>query len=211
MSKKILATFGDSWPEGAGIGSGRRYGETLAGLMQVDEFCNYGSGGASNEDLLYQFQTFVSQHHDDLGNTTAIFFLTNPARTAHFPRFFSWANADTKLKELYLHFHEPRHEVMRSSSTVSALQHWCAGMGIRDFYFSGWVQYHTWLPGVDLDRIWAKGQETAANWFGLFEHNGEHLVNTKNNPYIGADGAHPNQLGHDMIASRLHGWIESTR
>jgi hypothetical protein len=152
MSKKILATFGDSWPEGAGIGSGRRYGETLAELMQVDEFCNYGSGGASNEDLLYQFQTFVSQHHDDLGNTTAIFFLTNPARTAHFPRFFSWANADTKLKELYLHFHEPGHEVVRSSTGVLA---WESGT----FIFRAGYSITLGCPGLILTESGPKDRK----------------------------------------------------
>jgi hypothetical protein len=210
--KQVLVTFGDSWPKGAELGNGKRYGEILLDQMAFDQFYNYGSGGASNEDMMYQFQRHLAEVHQHNHSTTAIFFLTNPARTAHFPRFFSWHDAPmtTKTKELYLHFHTSEHEIMRSSAAVSALQMWCKSFGIRDYYFSGWVRYPEWLPGVDLDRIWAQGKETAADWFGASDHNGEHLVNVENNPYIRPNFAHPNQQGHQLIADRLQRWIEST-
>lgn len=140
--KRVLLTLGDSWPEGAELGNGRRYGEILFEEMQFDEFYNYGSGGASNEDMLYQLQRYVAEHHNSKCNTTAIFFLTNPARTAHFPRFMDWHDApNAKLKEIYLHFNRTEHEIMRSSTTVSALQKWCETLDIDDYYFSGWVRY----------------------------------------------------------------------
>jgi hypothetical protein len=119
----------------------------------------------------------------------------------------SWANADGKMKEIYLHFHDRTHEAMRSSATVSALQNWCARLGFDDYYFSGWVRYSTWLPGVNVDRIWAQGNETAADWFGASQHNGEHLLVVGENPYIRPNIAHPNQLGHQLIADRLQQWI----
>lgn len=208
---KTLLTLGDSWPEGAELGHGERYGDILRRRLGFDEFFNYGSGGASNEDLLYQLQDYISNHHSPDRDVTAIFFLTNPARSAHFPRFFSWANAVPPLQEIYLHFHEVKHQILRSSSTVSALQHWCINLAIKDFYFAGWVRYPEWLPGVNVDKIWAKGNETAADWFGASDHNGEHLINVENNPYIRPNKAHPNQLGHELIADRLQGWIEQKR
>lgn len=207
----VLLTLGDSWPEGAELGNGRRYGEILQQDMGFDEFYNYGSGGTSNEDLLYQLQSYITERHQADHQVTAIFFLTNPARSAHFPRFFSWANADSRLQELYLHFNTIQHETMRSSATVSALQHWCKNLDIADFYFAGWVRYTHWLPGVDVDKIWAQGQETAADWFGASDHNGEHLVNVDQNKYIRPNIAHPNQLGHNLIAQKLRTWIESKR
>jgi len=207
---RVLITLGDSWPEGAELGSGLRYGELLHKQMQYDEFYNYGSGGASNEDMLYQLQSYIAEHHNESKQVTAIFFLTNPARTAHFPRFFNWeSTADSKIKELYMYFHRREHEVMRSSATVSTLQAWCATLEFDDYYFSGWVRYPTWLPGVDTDKIWAQGQQTAADWFDASDHNGEHLINVENNQYIRPNIAHPNQLGHDLIAGKLQAWIQS--
>jgi hypothetical protein len=208
---RVLLTLGDSWPEGAELGNGLRYGEILRDRMRYDEFYNYGSGGASNEDMLYQLQQYIADHHRVDKQVTAVFFLTNPARTAHFPRFMSWDSPTTQLKDVYLHFHRGEHEVMRSSSTVSALQAWCANMGVDDYYFSGWVRYPTWLPGVDTTKIWAQGAETAADWFGASSHNGEHLINVETNLYIRPNFAHPNQLGHNMIADRLEAWIQSSQ
>ena len=208
---RVLLTLGDSWPEGAELGNGLRYGEILRDRMRYDEFYNYGSGGASNEDMLYQLQQYIANHHKVSKQVTAVFFLTNPARTAHFPRFMSWDSSVTQLKEVYLHFHRGEHEVIRSSATVSALQAWCANLGFNDYYFSGWVRYPTWLPGVDTNKIWARGTETAADWFGASTHNGEHLLDVGNNPYIRPNFAHPNQLGHNMIADRLEAWIQSSQ
>lgn len=208
---RVLITLGDSWPEGAELGNGRRYGEILQEQLEYDEFYNYGSGGASNEDMLYQLQRYVTDHHAQHKTVTAVFFLTNPARTAHFPRFFDWQHADHRLKEIYLYFHRAEHEVMRASITVSALQAWCRNLGFDDYYFSGWVRYPHWLPGVDTSRIWAQGQETAADWFGASDHNGEHLLNVGDNPYIHPNFAHPNQLGHNLIAERLRSWITKSQ
>lgn len=206
--RKVLVTLGDSWPEGAELGSGLRYGEILRDRMNYDEFYNYGSGGASNEDMLYQLQQYITHHHAPDKKVTAIFFLTNPARTAHFPRFMSWANSDQQMKEVYLHFHRKEHEIMRSSATVSALQLWCSNLGFDDYYFSGWVRYPNWLPGVNVAKIWSRGTETVADWFGASSHNGEHLTNVETNPYIRPNFAHPNQLGHNLIADQLQRWID---
>lgn len=204
---RVLITLGDSWPEGAELGNGLRYGEILRNQLGYDEFYNYGSGGASNEDMLYQLQRYVAENHTADKTVTAIFFLTNPARTAHFPRFFNWNHTDRQLKEIYLHFHCTEHEVMRSSTTVGALQAWCKNLNFDDYYFSGWVRYPVWLPGVDTSKIWAKGNETAADWFGASQHNGEHLLDVGDNPYIRPNFAHPNQAGHNLIAEKLNSWI----
>jgi hypothetical protein len=211
--QQILLTLGDSWPEGAELNSDdKRYGELIQDVLGYDKFYNYGSAGASNEDMMYQLQRYIAESYEPGNQVTAVFFLTNPARTAHFPRFFSWeADLNTKMKEVYLHFHRKEHEVMRSSTTVSALQACCANLGFDDYYFSGWVRYPVWLPGTNTNKIWAQGNETAADWFGASKHNGEHLLDVKDNRYIHPNFAHPNQSGHELIANKLTGWISQTR
>lgn len=214
---KILVTLGDSWPQGGELNPGELpYGQLLKQAMGFDQIYNYGSAGASNEDMLYQFQDFVKNYYCKTDQVTAVMFLTNPARTSHRPRFLSWdinpawpTEVKEHLKEIFVHFHDPRHEIMRSSSTISTLQYWCQQFDINDFYFAGWVKYKTWLPGVDTAKIWAGGLETAADWFGAYAHNGEHLINVETNPYIRPNFAHPNQLGHQLIADKLSLWIGS--
>jgi hypothetical protein len=177
--------------------------------MEFDQFFNYGSAGASNEDMAYQMQAFLRDHWCPQSSVTALFFLTNPARTAHWPRFFEWDHDLQQTRQIIQHFHRAEHEVMRSSVTVSALQHWSDRHRIWDFYFAGWVRYAAWLPGIDIDRIWQGGQETCADWFGASDHNGECLINVANNLYIRPNRAHPNQLGHDLIADKLEAWISA--
>lgn len=222
--QKILLTFGDSWPQGGELKGDLGqvpYGNLLQKDMQFDQFFNYGSGGASNEDMLYQFQDYIATRHKSNTQVTAIFFLTNPARSAHWPRFGTWNEYDREWKhwpadakewarELFMHFHRSEHEIMRSSATITALQTWCKYHGIDDYYFAGWVRYPTWLPGVDTSKIWAQGNQTAADWFGATDHNGEHLLNVKENKYIKPNFAHPNQLGHELIAEKLQDWIINT-
>jgi hypothetical protein len=217
---RVLLTLGDSWPQGGEMKLDYEfpYGMLLQKKLGFDQLHNYGSAGASNEDTLIQLQDYLKNHWRPTDNVTAIIHLTNPARTAHLPRFTSLnANSDERshwpseakqfLKDFVLHFHTTEHEVLRSSTTVSALQYWCQNHNIQDYYFSGWVKYSAWLPGVNLTKIWGKGNETAADWFGAASHNGEHLLNVETNPYIKPNFAHPNQLGHQLIADKLASWI----
>ena len=220
--KTVLLTFGDSWPQGVELGDGKRYGEILQEQMKFDEFYNYGRGGTSNEHMLQQLQKYIDEDHQPDHKTTAIFFLTNPHRTAYWPHdsdfnvhgeYRQHWNEEAKqvFMKTWLHFHTDEVTVMRSSLSVCALQKWCEHCGIEDYYFSGWQKYPTWLPFVNTDKIWAKGQETVADWFGAPDHNGENLYNVENNPYIRPNVCHPNQLGHQLIADRLQGWIQSTQ
>lgn len=217
MTKKILVTFGDSWPQGGELAANEKpFGQLLEKKLNFDKFYNYGSAGASNEDMLNQLQDFLKNHYNCNHEITAVMFLTNPARTFHRPRFLSWdidsswpVAVQIMLKQAFLHFHESSHELMRNSATVSTLQCWCQQFKIKDFYFAGWVKYPTWLPGVNTTKIWSEGKETAADWFGAYAHNGEHLVDVETNNYIKPNFAHPNQAGHQLIADKLSQWIES--
>ena len=222
---QVLLTLGDSWPAGGELKFNLGevpYGNLIQATMGFDKLHNYGSGGASNEDMLYQLQRFIAESWTPEDNITVICFLTNPARSAHWPRFGTWNEHDRKWKhwptdakewasELFMHFHRTEHEVMRSSATVTTLQTWCKNHGFADYYFAGWVRYPTWLPGVNTDKIWDKGNQTAADWFSATDHNGEHLLNAGENQYIQPNFAHPNQSGHQLIANKLIKWIQSTQ
>jgi hypothetical protein len=221
--QQVLLTLGDSWPQGGELKRDLGqvpFGDLLKDQLGFDRLYNYGSPGASNEDMLFQLQQHLKNHWNKDDCTVAIFHLTNPARTAHLPQQTSlnvnldernhWpADAKQFVRDFVLHFHTAEHEVMRSSSTVTALQMWCQTHGIDDYYFSGWVKYSTWLPGVNTKKIWHAGKETAADWFGATDHNGEHLLGVVDNVYIRPNFAHPNQLGHQLIADKLANWIRT--
>ena len=85
MTHKTLLTFGDSWPQGGELNPDYEipYGKILQRQMSFDKFFNYGSAGASNEDMLYQFQKYIADHYNKDDEITAVFFLTNPGRSAH--------------------------------------------------------------------------------------------------------------------------------
>lgn len=210
-----LVTFGDSWPQGGELEyPDVPYGNILADLLAVDDFYNYGKQGTSLEHMIHQLLEFSVS---DKTEVIAVFFLTNPARSIYWPTNMSWnweseerkhwpIDALDTVKELFLHFHE--HDNIRASSTICLLQNMCKQLGYRDYYFSGWVKYTHWLPGVDTTKIYKGGQETASDWFGATDHNNEHLVNAGNNQYIKPNFAHPNQLGHKLIAKTLAKWIK---
>ena len=227
MQKKILLALGDSWTVGAelnpdiipmGFNLRVPYVNLLKEQLNFDQFYNYGISGSSLEDLLYQFQKFIATDWNKNDAVTVVVHLTNPWRTAHLPRGVSLdANSNERkhwpfdakqfIKDFVLHFHTQEHTIMRASASISALQYWCQQYNFNDYYFSGWIKYPTWLPGVNVDKIWANGNETAADWFGALSHNGEHLINVETNPYIVPNFSHPNQRGHRLIADKLAAWI----
>ena len=218
--KKVLVTFGDSWPEGSELGSNRTYGKLLQEQMGFDEFYNYGAGATSNEHLVTQLQSYFQKHHKPDYKTTAIFFLTNPHRSAYWPKNYGWHNFGQPPKhwtdndkqmfiKAWLHFHKEEITNMRSNLVVTTLQQWCKNCGVDDYYFSGWIKYPVWYPSVDVSKIWGKGLETVGDWFGAPAHTDEVLTDIKNNPYVYPNLCHPNKLGHQLIADRLQDWIQS--
>jgi len=218
---QTLLTFGDSWPQGGELkadNGDRPYGDQLAEKHNYNHV-NYGSPGASNEDMVLQLQDYINKKIKDTGPITAIFFLTNPARSMHWPSGMSWQHdteershwpSDAKdfVKELTLHFHDADRDSIRTSMAVATLQKMCEELGYQDYYFPGWIRQTEWLAGVDIDKIYKAGNETAADWFGATKHNGEHLLNVADNEYIRPNFCHPNHKGHTLIAEKLAEWIK---
>lgn len=213
--KKIILTFGDSWPQGAELNcsNGKPYGKILQELLDFDVFLNYGVSGSSNEDMIIQLRQYLDHKHVPGNIVVAVFHLTNPSRTAYFPHGFNWNVSCSEIenhvlfKELFCHFYNDKLESIRTNVAVTTLQSWCRCHNIEDYYFSGWIKYPKWMPEVNVDKIWAQAQETAGDWFGATEFNREHLENVQNNVYIKPNLNHPNQLGHELIAQKLASWI----
>lgn len=218
---KTLLTLGDSWPQGGELKfdlGQLPYGQHLARQYNYN-LVNYGSPGASNEDMVLQLQDYINKKIKDTGPITAIFFLTNPARSMHWPLGMSWRHdteerkhwpSDAKdfVKELTVHFHDANRDNIRTSMAVATLQQMCKALGYRDYYFPGWIRQTEWLPGVDIDKIYKGGNETAADWLGATRHNGEHLLDVADNQYIHPNFCHPNHNGHELIAEKLAEWIK---
>ena len=214
-SHKTLVTFGDSWPQGGELKADLKqypYGRQLAQQYGY-KFLNYGSPGASIEDMVLQLI------ESNLENVTAIFFLTNPARSMHWPLGMSWkydsderkhwtSDAKEFVKTLKLHFHDNNKDIIRANMAVITLQQMCKALNIDDYYFAGWIRQTDWLPGVNIDKIYKGGAETAADWIGATDHNGEHLLGVQDNEYIRPNFAHPNHNGHALIAKKLAEWIK---
>tara|TARA_R100001163_G_C5062130_1_gene199121 strand:- start:1725 stop:2387 length:663 start_codon:yes stop_codon:yes gene_type:complete len=212
---KTLVTFGDSWPQGGELKENLGqypYGRQLADQYGY-KFLNYGAPGASNEDMVLQLI------EANLENVTAIFFLTNPARSMHWPLGMSWNHASDERKHwpndakdfvkfIRLHFHDENRDNIRTSMAVITLQQMCKSLNIDDYYFAGWIRQTDWLPGVNTDKIYKGGNETAADWLGATDHNGEHLLGVQDNEYIRPNFAHPNHNGHALIAKKLANWLE---
>ena len=215
---RVLATLGDSWPCGAELSKPNEvpYGEILKETLGYDKLVKICRGGASNEEMVLQLLQ-VPEQINPSDQVTVVFYLTNPARSMYWPDSMSWnwqskerqhwpSDAKDTIKELFLHFHD--NDMLRNSLCISGLQSMCKFFGYQDYYFAGWVRYTEWLPCVDTSKIWKQGNETAADWFEATNHNGEHLLDVENNKYIRPNFAHPNQLGHKLIAQKLANWIK---
>ena len=122
---RVLLTLGDSWPQGGELKLDYEfpYGILLQKKLGFDQLHNYGSAGASNEDSLYQLQSYLKTYWTPNDKVTAVIHLTNPARTAHLPRFTSldaysderkhWpADAKQFIKKFVLHFHTIEHSIL---------------------------------------------------------------------------------------------------
>lgn len=204
-----LVTFGDSWPYGTGVN--RPYGDILSDLVNADSFVNYSQASTSNEHLLLQVKKFI-ESTPDRKDTTAIFFITSPHRCLFYEdgipkEIYPWAdNSKGRQSQVYFKYFQSREiEQFRLNQTLLALQKISSAAGIRDYYFSGWHKLDLDWPGIDLDKIWMGGKETAADWIGA-KTVGD-MIDWEGCPNVIPNDCHPTQRGHEIIAERLADWI----
>jgi hypothetical protein len=203
---KTLLTFGDSWPRGAELQRNQQpYGHWLCQLLNYDNWQNFADGGTSLEHLILQLQEYLNVH-DANDQVTAIFFLTNPVRTAYFKNNLHFRQTTSPgEQEQWLYFQD--YVWLRASIAIAAAQQACRLHNIDDYYFSGWIKYDNLLPIVQQEKIWKMAKETVIDWFGADAVTGEFIDRIRHNQYVKPNLMHPNELGHKLIAERLASWI----
>jgi hypothetical protein len=205
-------TFGDSWPFGEGIEL--PYGSILSKLLKSTSFVNYSRPATSNEHQLLQLKDFAESTSDHK-DTVAVFFITSPHRCLFFEsgqpkEIYPWDDESKgpQSQAYFKYLHSVEIEKFRLNQTILALQKISQSLGLRDYYFSGWHKLKLDWPGIDLDKIWMAGQETAADWLGA-QTKGD-MIDWQGCSNVIPNDCHPNQQGHAIIAQRLADWISCT-
>jgi hypothetical protein len=211
--KRKLITFGDSWPVGVELNKGEKpFGVILADLLQVDCYENYAVSASSADALVYQLNQYIKQSNQDDCLTTAVFFVTGLSRVMFFndngnPVYYKVPpdiNHFSKDPEhlYYKYFYSRPYEMFNAQRTLVALQSMCRSANINDFYLPGFKDIDLNFSGIDSSRVYPKN---CLELFGIPSE--DELSDHYNNPYIYPCYCHPNQLGHEFIASTLYDWI----
>jgi hypothetical protein len=212
--KQKLVTFGDSWPVGIELKTHEKpFGSILANLLEVDCYENYAVAGSSVDALIYQLDQYIklSDHNDY--QTTAVFFITGLSRVMFFdydgnPVYYKVPPDINHFSKdpghlYYKYFYTSHYEMFNAQRTLVALQAMCRNANINDFYLPGFKNIDLNFSGIDIDRIYP---ENCLSLFGLQSQ--DELSDNHHNPYIYPCHYHPNQLGHEFIATTLNNWIQ---
>jgi len=210
MQNKTLVTFGDSWPQGSELlHNEKAFGELVTKQLKCKQFKNYAHPASSINHLPVQLKSFMKMFAStmqDLSHCIAIFSLTGTSRSMIYDKDGLWMFQNpsggycgpTQDKQLcnYIDEHywkfvySPQLCDVTNNTTLISLQTICANNGIQDYYVNGWESIDFWND-VDITKIYKGGTVTCKD-----------LAN-KNL----AEGGHPNQLGHQLIADALTDWI----
>lgn len=206
-----LVTFGDSWPYGSDLLSGEEpFGVLLSKKLQAQQYVNKSCPATSNDHMILQLQEYVSEQ-GDVSEHVAVFFITSSARTCFIDynnnpievRPDARASQDSLYYYYFKYFHTPGYEKFRHYVTMLALQRMCNQLNLQDFYICGWEKPDFNFPGIDIDRVYNRGQTSCVNLFS------QHIKDSSEaSQYIGMVGQHPTQLGHQIIADTLYNWIK---
>jgi len=205
-----VVTFGDSWANGAELPDGHEsYGEIIAQHYKAN-FKNYAQNATAIDNMILQLDKFIKTT-DSTKNTLALFFLTEKQRA------IMWESK--KLKQVNVltekwysaNMSTEEYENFRANEAIVTLQRMCQQSGIIDYYIMGWVKFPLTLSGIELDKIFEKGQKTCLNLFQIRKNDptdDPNFIFYDYNYYIKPNVCHPNMLGHQVIADNLISWIE---
>ena len=210
MENKTLVTFGDSWPQGSELlPNEKTFGELVANQLGCKQFKNYAYPASSINHLAVQLKRFLhmlsNSHIADPSDCIAIFFLTDPSRNMVGDKNelwmfqtpnggFSGPTQDKSLTNIintnyWKYFYSDKLLDVTNNTTIITLQTMCAIHKINDYYVTGWKSVDFWKE-VDQTKIYSKTCKD--------------IVQDNK-----ANGGHPNQRGHELIADELIDWIRS--
>lgn len=220
--KQQLLIFGDSWPHGDELGADETaYGELLGQKLNIERVKNYSMPGTSLFHMILQLQTAIKDNPTNPGKNTAVFFLSGQERFMCYhddhvlnlnirgPRINPENDAEMaqRLNDLYYkYFYSDQMRDFFMNTNVLTLQTICAKNNIEDYYIAGWQQFDFW-PEIDISKVYDQGRTSCRELLGMVFNNHDGVVH--NNPYFTPNQAHPNQLGHKVIADTLFDWIKS--
>lgn len=210
-----LMVFGDSWAWGSELGPDEMpFGQLLA-MRMGSAYKNFSECSTSIPHLILQFRDAVEYLGDELPGTLCLFFLSSPHRD------LLW-DSSKEPKELHINpshpddtdvlwyskIHTNELATYRINTTLLALMNLCAQHKVIDRYVWGWETIELW-PEIPRDRFYDLGRSTVLDMFDDIPDAQDinDYASRKNNLYIYPNSGHPNQLGHRLIAEKLHDWI----
>jgi hypothetical protein len=224
---KRFFTFGDSWSYGAELQRHEKtFGELISQQLGI-RWHDFSVASTSIPHLILQLNRAkeycdIRDHDWQFSGTTALFFLTSPHRDLVWrdgrdkelhkvPVYLNPSHESDIDIRWYTEWHTPELATYRVNTTLMALHHLCRYHGIDDRYVWGWDRVEL-CPEVDRGRFWDFGASTILDLFDDVDHRGSITTysNTHPNRYVWPNSGHPNQQGHQRIATALTPWLEPT-
>lgn len=219
---KNLLIFGDSWPHGDELSDHETaYGELLGQKLNIENVKNYSMPGTGLSHMILQLQEAIKNSPKHSVKNIAVFFLSGQERFMCYhddhvlnlnirgPRINPENNA--AMAELmnnlyYKYFYSDQMRDFFMNTSVLTLQTMCVKHNIEDYYIAGWQPFNFW-PEIDVNKVYDQGRTSCRELLGMVFNNHDGVV--FDNPYFAPNIAHPNQLGHKVIADALFDWIKS--
>jgi hypothetical protein len=220
MITQKFIVFGDSWPWGADLKPGEKtFGELIAERKNI-EFQNYSEISTAVEHMILQLQRMIRESNFDNTSYTALFSVTALSRFMYFsenPNFdfkyktncgyvmFNGVEKDDAASDAYYKYiHSIKLEKFKFYMSIMTLQNLCKQFNINDYYALSFstVEWDSTLEGIDRNKFWDNGCTNFLDMFGC------QFVDPENKYFAGTASAHPNQLGHELIANNLYEWIK---
>jgi hypothetical protein len=207
MADYTLIGFGDSWAHGSGLdfSKEKNYLSLAADSLETDSV-NFAKTSSSIPHLVLQLQDFLSTVYCKDQQYFAVFFVTAQERT-----FFIDPNTECIIhsspckldfveqeRNYYQHYSD-QYQYFSVNTAVCTIEHLCNFYNIPHCYIPGWQTVNFW-PAIDLTNFLFRNQYPVTKLFGQTT-NFTDLMNS-GCKFLDSTG-HPNQLGHQVIASVL--------
>ena len=204
-----LYVFGDSWVSGEELAPYEKtFGEILSVRLELD-FVNCGVAATSLEHMILQLKTAIEENNLYEGDL-CVFFLTSRSRSSYLQNKI-WQELTAEDRH-YVNLYSDELSIFRSNMVLLSLHKICHQFRLNDYYLPGWEKFESWLAGINLDKIYDQGRSHCLHFFKIYDNDpvdDANFIYHDYNHYIRPNICHPNQLGHEKIASHLYNWIKN--
>lgn len=207
-----MVVFGDSWPRGAELNDPLNNAfPTLIGKQLNLEIINLAEAASSTDQAVYQFLKNIDLWKNK--HTAVLFCLTSIARSMYF-------DASGKINEIhptrsdlpslnyYIHIYSEQLGKTNQIKNVLLVQSVCKQFDVPVFFVTNWND----LPDhvlIDQEKIYKKSLFEIIGLTNInSESNGSFLTQLRSCDLIKPNFTHPNEKGHQIIASELSIWLK---